>query len=133
MPKSFAGYLAQAKRDWEAGRALDAGRLLYERHIEGPEMDRYLAGLPTRWPTRRIEDRELPLVTPAVRAAAVDNRGYLWISLTEAYTYVYDVQGDKRRVIQFRAAGPISPTSLFFTQDNRLLVTPGCYEFDPRS
>ena len=31
MPKSFAGYLAQAKRDWEAGRALDAGRLLYER------------------------------------------------------------------------------------------------------
>ncbi|HEY5619539.1 MAG TPA: hypothetical protein VIK60_16485 [Vicinamibacterales bacterium] len=110
-----------------------AGRLLYERHIEGPEMDRYLAGLPTRWPTRRIEDRELPLVTPAVRAAAVDNRGYLWISLTEAYTYVYDVQGDKRRVIQFRAAGPISPTSLFFTQDNRLLVTPGCYEFDPRS
>ncbi len=31
MPNSFAGYVAQAKRDWEAGRALDAGRLLYER------------------------------------------------------------------------------------------------------
>ena len=30
MPKSFAGFLAQAQRDWEAGRALDAGRVLYE-------------------------------------------------------------------------------------------------------
>lgn len=108
------------------------GQLLYERHIEGPEIDRYLAGLPTRWPTRRVDDRELPLVTPAVRAAAVDTRGSLWISLMEPYTYVYDAQGDKRRVIQFSAAGVISPTSLFFTNDGRLLVTPGCYEFDPR-
>ena len=31
MPRSFAGYVAQAKKDWEAGRALDAGRVLYER------------------------------------------------------------------------------------------------------
>ncbi len=31
MPKSYAGYIAQAQRDWEAGRALDAGRLIYER------------------------------------------------------------------------------------------------------
>ena len=31
MPKSFAGYIAQAERDWEAGHALDAGRLIYER------------------------------------------------------------------------------------------------------
>ena len=108
------------------------GLLLYERHIEGPEIDRYLAGLPTRWPTRRVDDRELPLVTPAVRAAAVDARGSLWISLMEPYTYMYDAQGDKRRVIQFSAAGVISPTSLFFTKDGRLLVTPGCYEFDPR-
>ena len=108
------------------------GRLLYERHIEGPEIDRYLEALPTRWPTRRVEDRELPLVTPAVRAAAVDGRGYLWVSLNEPYTYVYDVQGDKRRAIQFKAAGVISPTSLFFTKDGRLLVTPGCYEFNPR-
>jgi hypothetical protein len=107
------------------------GRLVYERHVEGPEIDRYLTGLPTRWPTRRVDDRELPLVTPAVRAAAVDGRGYLWISLMEPYTYVYDAQGDKRRVIQFSAAGIISPTSLFFAKDGRLLVTPGCYEFDP--
>ena len=107
------------------------GRLLYERHIEGPEVDPYLAALPTRWPTRRVEDRELPLVHPAVRAAAVDPRGRLWVSLVEPYTYVYDTQGDKIRTIQFRAAGVVAPTSLFFTTDGRLLVTPGCYEFRP--
>lgn len=107
------------------------GRLLYERHIEGPEVDPYLAMLPTRWPRRRVEDREMPLVHPAVRAVGVDPRGRLWVSLVEPYTYVYDPQGDKIRTIQFRAAGLISPTSLFFTTDGRLLVTPGCYEFRP--
>ena len=107
------------------------GRLLYERHVEGAEMDRYLAALPTEWPTRRVEDRELPLVAPAIRAAAVDGRGHLWISLVEPITYVYDAQGDKVRTVQFRAAGVVSPTSLFFTKDGRLLVTPGCYEFNP--
>jgi hypothetical protein len=71
-------------------------------------------------------------VTPTVRAAAVDGSGQLWISLTLPYTYVYDAQGDKVRTVQFSAAGIISPTSLFFTSTGRLLVTPGCYEFDPR-
>ena len=107
------------------------GRLLFERHIEGPEIDRYLAALPDRWTTRRIEDREVPLVAPAIRTAAIDNTGALWVSLMEPFTYVYDAQGDKSRTVQFRGAGLISPTSLFFTQDGRLLVTPGCYEFDP--
>lgn len=106
------------------------GRLLFERHIEGRELDDYLAALPTRWPTRRVEDRELPFVQPTVRAAAADARGQLWVSLSLPYTYVYDAQGDKARTVQFRAAGTISPTSLFFTRDGRLLVTPGCYEFD---
>lgn len=108
-----------------------AGRLVFERHIEGPEIDRYLAALPDRWTARRAEDRELPLVTPAIRAAAVDPGGRLWVSLSEPYTYVYDRQGDKVRSVQFSAAGIISPTSLSFTKDGRLLVTPGCYEFRP--
>jgi hypothetical protein len=112
-------------------RKYDAnGTLTFERHIEGPELDSYLAAMPTRWPTRRIEDREVPLVTPAVRAAAADRRGRLWISLNQPYTYVYDPQGDKIRTVQFSAAGIISPTSLSFTSADRLLVTPGCYEFD---
>jgi hypothetical protein len=107
------------------------GVLSFERHIEGAEMDGYLASLPTSWPTRRVEDREIPLVTPAIRAAAVDGRGRLWVSLSQPYTYVYDAQGDKVRTIQFRGAGLVSPTSLSFTRNGRLLVTPGCYEFSP--
>jgi hypothetical protein len=107
------------------------GRLVFERHIEGPELDPYVASLPTQWPTRRVEDREVPLVHPTVRSAAVDLRGRLWVSLLEPYTYVYDPQGDKVRTVQFRAAGVISPTSMFFAADGRLLVTPGCYEFRP--
>jgi len=107
------------------------GRLLFERHIEGAQLDSYLANLPTQWPSRRIEDREVPLVYPAVRTAAVDPHGRLWVSLIEPYTYVYDAQGDKVRTVQFQAAGVVSPSSLFFTSDGRLLVTPGCYEFRP--
>jgi hypothetical protein len=108
------------------------GTLLFERHIEGVEVDNLIATLPNKWPTRRVEDRELPLVPPTIRTAAVDGGGRLWISLNLPYTYVYDPQGDKVRTVQFNAAGVISPTSLFFTRDGRLLVTPGCYEFNPR-
>jgi hypothetical protein len=108
-----------------------AGRLIFERHIEGRELDEYFDAQPTEWPVRRIEDRELPFVMPVVRTAAVDGAGRLWVSLTLPYTYVYDAHGDKARTVQFTAAGLITPTSLFFTRTGRLLVTPGCYEFDP--
>jgi hypothetical protein len=115
-----------------AFRKFDAkGELLFERHIEGRELDDYLRNLPTKWPRRRIEDREVPFVVPTLRTAAVDAAGHLWVSLAVPYTYVYDENGDKRRTVQFRAAGLISPTSLFFTPKGRLLVTPGCYEFQP--
>jgi hypothetical protein len=113
-------------RKYDAG-----GELLFERHIEGSELDVYLRSQPTRWPRRKVEDREVPFVTPIVRAAAVDPRGQLWVSLVLPYTYVYDTHGDKIRTVQFHAAGIIGPTSLFFTQNGRLLVTPGCYEFQP--
>ncbi len=113
-------------------RKYDAtGRLLFERHIEGREIDDLLAAQPKKWPTRRVEDREVPFVQPLIRAAAVDPQGQLWISMAVPYTYVYDAQGDKARTVQFSAAGIISPTSLFFTRTGRILVTPGCYEFDP--
>ena len=114
-------------------RKYDAkGGLVFERLIQGVELDAYLENQPTRWPRRRIQEREVPLVTPAIRTASVDRGGRLWISLTVPYTYVYDAQGDKVRTIQFRGAGTLSPTSFFFTRDGRLLVTPGCYEFEPR-
>jgi hypothetical protein len=112
-------------------RQYDAsGALVFERHIEGPEMDEYIRHLPTTWPRRRtIEGAELPLVRPGIRAAAADLEGNLWISLSVPYTYVYDRDGDKRRTVQFRAAGVMAPTSLSFTRKGQILVTPGCYLF----
>jgi hypothetical protein len=108
-----------------------AGTLVFERHIEGRELDEYLAAQPTTWPRRRVQDREIPFVTPTVRTAAVSARGELWVSLSLPYTYVYTADGDKARTVQFRAAGILSPTSLSFAPDGRLLATPGCFEFDP--
>jgi hypothetical protein len=106
-----------------------AGRLVFERHIEGREIDETVANLPNTWPTRKTEDGEMPLVTPTIRTAAVDRGGNLWIAFVVPYTYVYDHDGDKTRTVQFRAAGIISPSSLFFGAAGRLLITPGLYEF----
>ena len=113
-------------------RKYDAfGRLQFERHIEGRELDPLLAGLPQVWPTRDVDRREVPYVQPTVRAAAVDAGGSLWVSLAVPYTYVYDSHGDKARTVQFRGAGIVSPASLSFAEGGRLLVTPGAYEFRP--
>lgn len=112
-------------------RKYDAkGTLIYERLMQGREIDDFIAGQPTRWPRRRVEDREVPFVSPIVRAAAVDPRGQLWVSFAIGYTYVFDADGDKVRTVQFSGAGIINPTSLSFTRSGRLLVTPGCYEFE---
>jgi hypothetical protein len=106
-----------------------AGALIFERHIEGIEIDQHLRTLPTTWKARRPNQGEVAIVAPSVRTAALDRDGNLWISLALPYTYVYDPAGDKRRVVQFRAAGLLAPSSLFFTKDGRVLVTPGCYAF----
>jgi hypothetical protein len=114
-------------------RKYDAsGALLFERHIEGPELDDYIRTLPNSWPKRRIGDGQLPIVQPAVRAAAADADGNLWVSLMTPVSYVYDTFGDKRRTLQFRAAGTIAPRGLFFTDEGTLLAAPGCYEFNPK-
>ena len=75
----------------------------------------------------------MPMVPPLVRTAAVDRTGALWISFTVPFTYVYDADGEKTRVVQFYGAGIIAPTSLSFARDGQLLATPGCYVFDPRA
>jgi hypothetical protein len=110
----------------------ETGALVFERHIEGRELDALLDSQPTRWPRRRVQDREIPFVTPVIRAAAVSPAGELWISLAVPFTYVYSTDGDKVRTVQFSGAGTISPTSLFFSRSGKLLATPGCYEFDPK-
>jgi hypothetical protein len=110
-----------------------SGQLLFERHVEGVELDDYLRRLPTVWPPRRTQDGDLvPVVPPTVRTAGVDRQGNLWISLMVPFTYVYDRSGDKVRTVQFKGADILMPNSLFFTKDGRVLVTPGCYAFASR-
>jgi DNA-binding beta-propeller fold protein YncE len=112
-------------------RKYDAhGEVVFERLIQGREMDSLLAVQPTEWPRRRVQDRVVPVVTPIIRAAAVNRKGELWISLAVPFTYVFDSSGDKIRTVQFVGGGLVSPTSLSFAPSGRLLVTPGCYEFD---
>ena len=107
-----------------------AGDLVFERHIEGPELDGTIQRLPTTWPTRRGPDgSEFPAVETTVTTAAIDPSGQLWVSLAAPFTYVYSADGNKTRTVQFRGTDLMSPTSFFFTGDGRLLVTPGCYEF----
>ena len=106
-----------------------AGTLVFERRVQGREIDDLVANLPTKWPTRKTDDGEVPLVRPTVRTAAVDRDGSLWIAFVVAYTYVFDRDGDKARTVQFRGAGVLAPTSLFFGANDRVLVTPGLYAF----
>jgi DNA-binding beta-propeller fold protein YncE len=107
-----------------------AGALIMERHIEGVELDEYMRSRPTVWPRRKTGDGQFPVVRPAVRAAAADRNGNLWVSLDVPFTYVYDRRGDKVRVVQLRGAGLLAPTNISFTSTGRLLATPGCFLFD---
>ena len=110
-------------------RKYDAeGALLFERHIEGVELDASIAQLPTVW-RRPGGEGQLPITQPLVRSAAVDAAGRLWVALGVPYVYVYDRRGEKIRTVQLDGAGPIVAESLSFAKSGRLLVTPGCYEF----
>lgn len=123
------GYFFVFQTGRPAFRKYDAQRRLqFERQVEGAELDVLINGLPDRWPRGADEQ---PLVTPTVRTAAVDRQGQLWISLSVPFTYVFDADGDKVRVVQLRGAGVIAPTSLVFGKDGRLLATPQLVMFDP--
>jgi hypothetical protein len=104
------------------------GTLLFERQIQGREIDEIAPKLPSVWPRNPL-DGELPLVRPTIRAAAVDAADRLWISFDAGFTYVFDADGDKVRTVKFRGAGELSPTTLFFSTAGRLLVTPGLHEY----
>jgi hypothetical protein len=106
-----------------------SGEQLFERHIEGPELDAAIAALPTEWRPRAPDEDRMPIANALVRTAAVDRLGRLWIALNGPFIYVYDPQGNKVRTLQFDATGPLLTRSLFFADRDRVLVTPGCYEF----
>jgi hypothetical protein len=105
------------------------GRLVFERAMQGTEIDRLLPALPSSWPRNPL-DGELPLVRPTIQAAALDADEHLWVSFAAGFTYVFDRDGDKVRVVRFQGAGAVSPTTMFFGADGRLLVTPGLHEYD---
>jgi hypothetical protein len=107
------------------------GALVFERRIQGREIDQFIGNLPTTWPRRRIDGGEQPLVQPTVRSAAIDAGGRLWVAFMVPYAYVFDADGDKVRTVQFQAAGVLSPNSMFFGKSGRLLTTPGLFEFTP--
>lgn len=108
-----------------------AGVLEYERVIQGRELDPVVMSLPTLWPRRRVDDLSYPLVRPTVRTAAVDPQGRLWVALPSSQVYVFDRDGEKIRTVQLVGAGVITPNSLWFARNGRLLVTPGLYDFAP--
>lgn len=108
-----------------------AGHLVFERHIEGVELDPIIRALPTTWPRKTYAGgRELPLIFPNVQAAAARSDGSVWIALSSGYVYGFDADGDKRHVFELDGAGRITPASLAFSKEGRLIVTPGGYEFD---
>jgi hypothetical protein len=130
LPEPSGGFFFVFLAGTPAFRKYSAnGDLLFERVIQGRELDDLLAAMPQRWPRRPVGDRELPLVPPVVRTAAVDPDGRLWVSFVLPYTYVFEPNGEKVRTVQFRAAGLLAPSSLRFASGHRVLVTPGCYLF----
>jgi hypothetical protein len=133
LPHPDGGYFFVFLAGMPVFRRYDAkGTLLFERVMQGRELDAVIEDMPKTWPRRPVEGMELPLVPPTVRTARVDNSGNLWISFMIPFTYVFNTDGEKIRTVQFRGAGVVTPTSLFFTRDGRLLVTPGCYAFPER-
>ena len=109
-----------------SGSTTPSGRLLFERQIQGREIDDV-----RRAPAVDVAEREqpdsgeMPFVTPTIRTAAVDPSGHLWVSFAEPVTYEFDGDGDKIRAVQFRAAGLVSPNHMSFDEKGRMLVTPG--------
>jgi hypothetical protein len=82
-------------------RKYDAsGRLVFERRIQGREIDDFVSRLPSLWPKRTTTGGEIPFITPTIRAAAVDPSGHLWTSFAEPVTYEFDGDGDKIRAVQ---------------------------------
>lgn len=108
-----------------------SGELEFERVIQGRGIDAMVMRMPTQWPRRSVDDVSYPLVLPSVRTAAVDRGGRLWVAMPTSHLYVYDTDGEKTRTLQLFGAGPLTPSSMWFARDGRLLVTPGLYEFAP--
>jgi hypothetical protein len=85
MPKSFAGYLAQAQRHWEGGHPRDAGRVIYETLPKGKR---------PAWAARVLElVRDLAPGSPEIdRVLAVARDPARWQEAKEAFHAVREVR-----------------------------------------
>ena len=89
--------------------------------IQGREIDELVADAADDVAAARRSDGELPLV----RADDPHRRGrrrraVCGSSSSCRFTYVFDRDGDKVRVVQFRGAGAVSPGTMFFGPSGRL-------------
>ena len=83
-----------------------SGRLVFERHIEGTELDEFIQGAAHHLEARRTGDGEIPLVLPSVYAAAADAAGQsVDLARRSDSRTSTTPAGEKRRTVQFRAAG----------------------------
>jgi hypothetical protein len=130
LPHPRGGYYFVFVAGTPAFRRYDAkGQLVFERVIQGRELDPVIEQMPKKWPRRTVDGTELPLVVPNIRTAAIDAKGQLWIAFLTPFTYVFDDIGEKVRTVQFLATGMLIPSSLAFTRQGTVLTTPGCFEF----
>ena len=107
-----------------------AGQLLFERHIEGAELDRFVQALPTTWPRRKTDDGEMPIV-PAVGARGGRRCGRQPVDLDRTCRHLrLRPRGDKTAHRAVPRRRDRLPDGLSFTPKGRLLVAPGCYAFD---
>ena len=103
---------------------------VFERRMQGAETDRIIERLPAQWPRR---DGEL-------RGRALDRARRGRRSPRQPVGLASSIPtrtSSIRRATRFgrcssAASTSIAPTGLFFTANDRLLVTPGLFEFDPR-
>ena len=96
VPHPDGGYFFVFYSGAPTFRRYDAkGGLLFERMMQGRELDPVLEQMPQTWPRRKVSGGELPLVVPTVRAAAADAAGNLWVSFVVPYSYVFSSDGEK--------------------------------------
>ena len=114
----------------------DNGTLIYERRVQGREIDPLVAAIPDRWPRRN--PGELPLVAPLVRTAALDRAGKLWVSFVAAVLVCLrfgrrknpDRAISRRRRSCRRPASGSTKRAGFWSRPGVMSSTRGCHDLD---
>ena len=111
------GAAAGAGGAWLLTRVLNADGPPWRRNFAGARQQRDAL---LEYGRRAFEEDFLDAVP--LRCPEGDVEG---VAFVLPYTYVFDADGDKVRTVQFHGAGVITPNSLFFGRNGRVLVTPG--------